>query len=52
MTTKPIDDRLDFNDPYEQNRTAFIARLVKAGWTKKQAEQKWEEIQNEDESGY
>jgi hypothetical protein len=35
---------------YEQNRAAFIARLIEAGWTKEQAEAEWTRIIADEES--
>jgi len=32
---------------YEENKTEFITRLVEAGWSKEEAEQAWEAIQEE-----
>jgi hypothetical protein len=41
---------LDFDDSYEDNRKMFIDRLVKAGWTRKDASKEYERIQEEDPS--
>ena len=37
----------------ELSKDGFIRQLVKVGWTKREAEQEWECIQeDDDESGY
>lgn len=35
----------------EDNKKVFINRLIAAGWTRREAEQEWEDIQGEEESG-
>jgi len=39
------------NQTYEQNKAAFIKRLMDAGWPQDEAETEWEMIQNDDEGG-
>jgi len=41
-------NRLDFGQSYEENREAFIGRLIAAGWKQKEAEQEWARIQELD----
>lgn len=43
--------RMEFKQSEEENRRAFVARLMKAGWTRRDAAKEWERIQEEDESG-
>ena len=35
--------------PRELSREQFIARLIRAGWEKWEAEQEWRDIQNDEE---
>lgn len=41
----------DPEQPKPISEDEFIDRLIKAGWTKEQAEREWQEIQEETESG-
>lgn len=34
------------------SKEEFVAHLISVGWSKEEAEAEWENIQNEDESGY
>lgn len=36
-------------DTADDNREAFIARLVEAGWSREDAEEEWENIQDDEE---
>jgi len=40
---------LDFDDSLEDNRRMFVQRLMKAGWTRKDALAEYEKIQQDDE---
>jgi hypothetical protein len=35
---------------FEKNKTEFIARLLAAGWTKREALEEWDRIQDDEES--
>lgn len=35
----------------ELTESEFKAQLIKAGWTKREADEEWERIQNDDEAG-
>lgn len=41
---------LSFEQTEQQNEDAFVERLVRAGWTRQDAEQEWNNIQEDDES--
>jgi hypothetical protein len=36
-------------DDAEDNHAAFVARLIEAGWSAKEAEAEWEAIQQDEE---
>lgn len=38
---------LSFEQSWEENRAAFIARLIDAGWIMEDAQLDWEQIQQE-----
>jgi len=38
--------QLDFDQDYEENKKRFIQRLVSNGWSLKDAEQEWNNIQS------
>jgi len=40
---------MSFDQSYEDNSRAFIARLREGGWSKKEAEAEWERVQTEEE---
>lgn len=45
-------ERMSFDQSEEENKKAFVDRLVKAGWDKKEAEEEWERTQEECESEF
>lgn len=44
-----MSERLSFAQTEDENRKEFIARLVQAGWKRRDAVQEWERIQGEDD---
>ena len=42
---------LSFDQTEDENRKEFIARLMEAGWTRKEAIKEYERIQNEECEG-
>lgn len=44
---KPKDKRLEFDQSENENRAVFIARLMGAGWSRREAVREWERIQQE-----
>ena len=40
------DQRLSFDQSEEDNRSAFISRLIHAGWGREDADREWERIQD------
>jgi len=42
-------NRLEFDQSYDENKKAFVERLISAGWNRKEAEQEWNRIQESDE---
>jgi len=40
-----MSDRLDASQSYEDNRDAFVERLIEAGWQRKEAVEEWIRIQ-------
>lgn len=49
MSEGDVYDRLSFDQTAEDNRRAFIARLVAAGWTETAAAVEWDSVQSETE---
>ena len=49
MNDQTSEPRLSFDQSYFENKSAFIIRLVRAGWTEEEAEQEWFNVQDESE---